>query len=228
MVAEHNELVMNNIKNVQKFDITAQDRLAEHDRKQLNVPLERIIPADINKTAGVPKQLTLYIGLRVMLRYNVDVSKGLVNGSIGTIEEIEFPGWRRIQLHKEDIPRVRIQFDNDIGNHWINPITVNFDAKLGYGSVERRMLPLVPCYACTVHRLQGSTLERAVVNLGPKYFKPGQKFVALSRCKTLDGIEIDEIDPEGLLTGNVCDDEALEELERLRSLPPFDVISNNK
>lgn len=179
MVAEHNELVMimRNITAV-KYTINAQDRLVEHDRRQVNVPLEKIVPQDINKTAGVPQSLTLYMGLRVMLRYNVNISKGLVNGSIGTIKTIRFPGWRRGQLHDQDIPDVEIEFDNGIGTHWIQPITVAFDGKLGYGSVERRMLSMVPCYSCTVHKLQGSTIERAVVNLGSKYFKPGQKFVA--------------------------------------------------
>lgn len=38
----------------------------------------------------------------------------------------------------------------------------------------------------------------------------------------LDGIEIDKIHPDGLITGDVCDEEALQELERLRNMPSYD------
>ncbi len=158
-----------------------------------------------------------------MLRYNVDITRRLVNGSMGVIINVEFPGWRRQQLYREDIPRVQVEFDNNVGTHWIDPITVTFDAKFGYGSVERRMLPMVPCYAVTVHKLQGSTIDTAVVNLGPQYFAPGQKFVALGRCTSLLGMEIDEIDPRGLIEGEVCDEEALEEMHRLRELPRYNI-----
>lgn len=222
MVNQHNLLVMSSDENVQQFEITAQDRLLEQDARRINVSLENIIPNDVNKTAGVPKNLTVYRGLRIMLRYNVDITKRLVNGSMGVITNVEFPGWRRQQLYREDIPRVLIEFDNNVGTHWIDPITVTFDAKFGYGSVERRMLPMMPCYAVTVHKLQGSTINTAVINLGPQYFAPGQKFVALGRCTSLAGLEIDEIDPRGLIEGEVCDEEALEEMFRLRTLPRYD------
>lgn len=227
MVAQHNELVMSSADSIEKFTVIAQDRLVEHDKRQITVPMELIVLDDINKTAGVPKTLTLYKGLRIMLRYNVSLSLGLVNGSIGSIRDIQFAGWRRRQLYDEDIPRVQVDFDNNIGTHWIEPMTVTFDGKLGFGSAERRMLPMVPCFACTVHKLQGSTIEQAVVNLGSEHFAPGQKFVALSRCKTLERIEIDEIHPDGLISGVVCDEEALEELQRLRSLPDYDDENND-
>ena len=141
---------------------------------------------------------------------------------MGSIVDIIFPGWRRQQLHEHDIPKVVIKIENSKHEEEIEPITVNFDANFGYGTLERRMLPMVPCYAVTVHKLQGSTINKAVVNLGKKYFAPGQKFVALSRCKSFDGIEIDEISPEGLIEGEICNEDALEEMDRLRKLPPYD------
>lgn len=223
MVQSYNEMVMNSVEpSIQKINLQAQDRLLEKDMRLLNVSVENIIPSDINKTAGVPKSLTIYRGLRVMLRYNVDIRKGLVNGSMGVITEIEFSGWRKQQLFQNDIPRIKIDFDNNIGSHYIEPITVIFDARFGYGSVERRMLPMVPCYAVTVHKLQGSTIKTAVINLGDQYFAAGQKFVALSRCTSLDELEIDELHPRGLIEGNVCNEDSLEEMIRLRNLPPYD------
>jgi len=46
--------------------------------------------------------------MRIMLRYNVDMSRGLVNGSIGTVVEIQFPSWRRRPLHPHDIPKLTV------------------------------------------------------------------------------------------------------------------------
>ena len=40
---------------------------------------------DCNNTAGLEAVLTLAVGARVMLRRNVDVKSGLVNGAIGTV-----------------------------------------------------------------------------------------------------------------------------------------------
>lgn len=226
MVEEHNELVINNISpTIEKFEIMAQDRLVEQDMRAINFPVERVIPSNINKTAGVPRTLLLYKGLRVMLRYNVDMRRSLVNGTMGEIVDVQFPGWRLQQLHERDIPKVVMKIDKTGEEEVIEPITVNFDANFGYGSVERRMLPMVPCYAVTVHKLQGSNIKKAVINLGNKYFAPGQKFVALSRATALAGIEIDEISTSFLIEGIVCNEEALEEMNRLRNLPPYDLNS---
>ena len=84
------------------------------------------------------------------------------------------------------------------------------------------MLPIILSYAATVHKLQGDTIDTGVVNLGPKLFAPGQAYTALSRVRTFDGLEIDEIDSKKLIGPNVCNVSALKELERLRSLPPYD------
>lgn len=53
---------------------------------------------------------------------------------------------------------------------------------------ERIQLPLAVAYACTIHKSQGLTLERAVVGLGDQEFATGLTFVAISRVKTLAGL----------------------------------------
>jgi len=42
-----------------------------------------------------------------------------------------------------------------------------------------------------VHKAQGLTLERAHVDLGDGAFAPGQLYVALSRCTSLDGLTLE-------------------------------------
>jgi ATP-dependent exoDNAse (exonuclease V) alpha subunit len=43
-------------------------------------------------------------------------------------------------------------------------------------------------WAITIHKSQGLTLDRVVVELGAKDFAPGLSFVAISRVKTLKGL----------------------------------------
>ena len=48
--------------------------------------------------------------------------------------------------------------------------------------------PVILGYALTVHKMQGKTFDKCIIDLGRGAFAHGQTYVALSRCKTLDGI----------------------------------------
>src|SRR5277367_5680896 len=84
------------------------------------------------------------------------------------------------------------------------PMSVQFPAKFSYGTAERRMLPLILCWSSTVHKMQGLTIDHAVINLGPKVFAPGQAYVALSRVRSLDGVRLEELDCNKVTGPNVC------------------------
>lgn len=100
-------------------------------------------------------------------------------------------------------------------------MTVQFPAKFSCGAAERRMLPLILCWGCTVHKMQGTTVNTAVVNLGSNIFAPGQAYVALSRVRSLDGLQLDELDCEMLTGANTCNTAAMDEMKRLKKLPKY-------
>src|SRR6202451_2820239 len=69
----------------------------------------------------------------------------------------------------------------------IVPSTATWENKTGK-ELSRTQLPLRLAWAITIHKSQGLTLEKAVVELGSKDFSAGLTFVAISQVKTLKGL----------------------------------------
>ena len=143
--------------------------------------------------AGYPAdaELQLKVGAQVMfLRNDIGGYGGpgggggprWVNGSIGTVTRIA-GGTVRVELDGEEHdvePAVweRFRYAYDPGTR---KLTRDIAA-------EFTQFPLRLAWAVTIHKSQGKTYDRAVIDLGSGAFAPGQTYVALSRLTSLDGL----------------------------------------
>lgn len=131
-------------------------------------------------------ELKLKVGAQVMFLRNDTAMSGepprWVNGTIGTVTRI-LGGAVRVDIDGEEVDvepavweRFRYAYDQNT-------------KKLSRDVVaEFTQFPLRLAWAVTIHKSQGKTYERAIVDLGSGAFAPGQTYVALSRLTSLDGL----------------------------------------
>lgn len=128
--------------------------------------------------------LSLKKGARVMLIKNLDISAGLVNGTLGTVTNIYHNN-----MTKTAVPEVT--FDNKI-KKIIDPVV--WELQNDNCKCSASQIPLMLAYACTIHKSQGQTLEKAVLDLDDA-FCDHMVYVALSRVMSLDGVFLKSFNP---------------------------------
>lgn len=127
------------------------------------------------KLKGIHK-LILKKGARVMLIKNLDTELGLVNGALGTILDITntssgfFP---IVQFDKNNVTQLIENYTSEL--------TIDHSKALAI------QIPLMLAYACTIHKIQGSTLDSAILDIEDA-FVDHQVYVGISRVKTLNGL----------------------------------------
>jgi len=110
----------------------------------------RQLNSDVSHTAGLEGELKLAIGARVMLRRNLDMEDGLVNGSIGAL--LEFVCVR------DTVKELYIKFDNGICKK-IARSKIIFELLKGI-YVFRNQFLISFSYALTFYKLQGLSLNK--------------------------------------------------------------------
>jgi hypothetical protein len=126
--------------------------------------------------------LRLKEGAQVMFVSN-DSDRRWVNGTIGTIMAID-PVMELIKVETLDGTQVEVQpFVWEISRYVFK--NKKFEREM-IGSYTQ--LPLKLAWAMTIHKSQGKTFEKVVLDLGRGSFAHGQTYVALSRCTSLEGL----------------------------------------
>jgi ATP-dependent exoDNAse (exonuclease V) alpha subunit len=127
----------------------------------------------------LPQTLIIKVGARVMALTN-DSDNRFYNGSLGIVSSIS-PA------------RITVTFDNGLSiqlERVVSDVRLVSSCKTESVVVASRMqFPLTLAWATTIHKAQGLTLDKVVVNLH-RVFSPGQVYVALSRAKSPDGLWI--------------------------------------
>jgi ATP-dependent DNA helicase PIF1 len=129
------------------------------------------------KYCNAPETLQLCMGAQVMLLWNMDTEGGLVNGSRGVISGFI-----------DDIPMVK--FLN--GREVLVDYHVWESDENGKKILSVVQIPLKLAYALTIHKSQGCSLDYVEIDLS-NTFADGMAYVALSRVKNLEGLNIIEI-----------------------------------
>ena len=127
--------------------------------------------------------LTLKLGARVMFTKNDSSSeKRYYNGKLGIVSHltdktitVTCEGEEPIDVHRETWENIR--YTSDAGSEAVQPEVI--------GTFTH--YPLRLAWAITIHKAQGLTFDHVVID-AEDAFAAGQVYVALSRCRTLEGI----------------------------------------
>ena len=134
------------------------------------------------RDAPTSSELELKHGARVMFVKN-DQKGRWVNGTLGHVKELFEDGvtvisdsGETLEVYPEKWEIYKTTFnqtENKLENESVGSFT---------------QLPLKLAWAITIHKSQGQTFDKVVLDLKHRAFSAGQTYVALSRCRTLEGL----------------------------------------
>jgi ATP-dependent DNA helicase PIF1 len=165
------------------------------------------------KTFPTEADLVLKEGARVMLIRN-DPEGRWVNGTLGEVKGFTATGVSvLINSRAYDIEPVaweKHRYDFDVANKKVARKTVG----------TFKQVPLRLAYAVTIHKAQGLTLEKVFIDFDSGMFAHGQAYVAFSRARSLDGLEISRaLRPRDLVLDR--DAFAFGKIETLENTPAY-------
>ena len=169
-----NKQVLDKLPGAQHVYLSVDRVICDDSEERQNYPLEFI---NSLTPSGMPEHwLCLKVGSIIMLLRNLDIQRGLCNGTRLTVKE----------MHEYLIVADTIAIDKQrvmISRIKLAPSDVNLPFVL-----ERRQLPVRLAYSMTINKAQGQTFDKVGIYLPAPVFSHGQLYVALSRAKSFKDI----------------------------------------
>lgn len=164
-------------------DMINENRLKELPSKEMTY-MGQITGDFPENSLPTTMDLTLKVGAQIVFIKN-DREKRWVNGSIGKIVkakknaiEIELESGAKYAVEKAVWENIVYKYDEKTNRVIENVI----------GTFEQ--YPIKLAWALTVHKSQGLTFNNVVIDIGRGAFSSGQTYVALSRCRSFEGMQL--------------------------------------
>jgi ATP-dependent DNA helicase PIF1 len=127
--------------------------------------------------------IELTLNAQIIIIRNISVENSLVNGTRGVIKHLD-----------EDFIII-----SDVGGN-IHKINYYIDTYNNNSKSFIYHMPVRICYALSIHKSQGMTIDALEIDLGPNIFTCGQSYTALSRAKKLSSIKIIDVNKDSFKT----------------------------
>jgi ATP-dependent DNA helicase PIF1 len=176
--------------------------------EDINEKLDNIVK-DFNN-----KLINLKIGAQIMITRNI--SNDIYNGIRGVITGFKenyklncdkIPEWKKNKIY---IIKEFIQNNNYIlpiikleNNKFITLEPMVFTEEIDNSYVNIVQLPIKLCYALTVHKCQGMSINKCIIKLN-SIFVSGQTFVALSRVIDIKNVKVINFNKKKVYVNNKC------------------------
>jgi ATP-dependent DNA helicase PIF1 len=168
---------------VEKFNL---DKLSELPSKAVRSPTEyageKRYLDQLKRSAPIPEELVLKEGALIMIRQNDPIGRW-ANGTLGHVR-----GFGKEELTIELMSGREIRLEKAVFSL--------LDAE-GKSVASAENYPVNLAYATTIHKSQGMTLDRVLIDL-TRLWEPGQAYVALSRVRSGDGLFLTGWTPDSI------------------------------
>lgn len=151
----------------------------KRDFKNLTQQEKNFELINLKNSIPVDEEISLKVGVPVMILVNLDLENGISNGTQGIVVSM-----------RNNFPVVKLMNGSEkviLPYTWQNP---------DYPNIVITQLPLTLSFASSVHKQQGSTIDIARMTLGFSIFEDSQIYVALSRLTSLDGLYLTSFHPQ--------------------------------
>ena len=204
---------------------SVDDSVTLIEKTQIRKYLRNMEEKHLGKMSG---HLKIFIGCPMMTTHNVDVSKGISNGSLFTLSKIIFKNIEKIKYPKTDTgivvpttkasnidflilkhnpgPFQKKEMINDLPGFVSIPERKNRRPSIPWNeniktvSATINQFPCVPAFSLTGHKTQGATLKNVLIASysGHSSGKDGWLYVVISRIKSLENLYTVDKLPEKL------------------------------